>query len=79
MNILPLNYSGQSELNNNLHFLFRNNMDQLYQEFFRIWMPSENILNPAVNLHENDDNFIATIEVPGVYKDLDSRTKCNAT
>ena len=50
---------------------FRNEYNQMYRDFFKMWVPTLEDSHPAINLSENEDHLIATIELPGVeQKDI---------
>jgi HSP20 family protein len=50
---------------------FRNEYNKMYRDFFKMWVPALEEGHPAINLSENDDHLIATIELPGVeQKDI---------
>jgi HSP20 family protein len=43
----------------------------MYRDYFKMWVPTLEDSHPAINLSENEDHLIATIELPGVeQKDI---------
>lgn len=50
---------------------FRSEYNKMYRDFFKMWVPTLEDSHPAINLSENEDHLIATIELPGVeQKDI---------
>ena len=48
---------------------FRNGLDRLYSDFFKIWTPSDIASLPPVNLSEKSGTLIISLEIPGVAID----------
>ncbi len=50
----------------------RTNIDRIFDEFFRTgegWNEMDKSIVPAVNIEENDENFLITAELPGLSRD----------
>ena len=71
MAILPKNVFQKSFSNGHSLSSFSNEYSKIYRDLLKVWLPTDKNSNPAINLAENHDHFIATVELPGVeQKDI---------
>lgn len=68
MPLLPTDLPKNPFSNGDAFAHFRSDFDKFYRDLFKIWIPTNNHTLPAINLSEDDDHLIATIELPGVDK-----------
>lgn len=68
MALLPTDFARNSLTNGDAFAHFRQDFDKFYRDMFKIWMPAESHSQPAINLSEDSEHLIATIELPGVDK-----------
>ena len=65
---LPTDISKNSFSNGDALSYFRSEFDKFYEDLMKIWVPTNNHASPAINLSEDDEDLVATIELPGVNK-----------
>jgi HSP20 family protein len=68
MALLPTEFSKNPFSNGDAFSHFRSDFDKFYRDLFKIWMPTDNHSQPAINLSEDDEHLVATVELPGVEK-----------
>ena len=66
MALLPKDFLTNPQGNGHSLTSFRSEYNKMYRDFFKMWMPDLENGHPAINLSENEDHLIATIELPGV-------------
>lgn len=71
MAILPKDFLQNSLSNGHSLSSLSNEYSKIYRDFFKMWIPTAENGNPVINLAENHDHLIATVELPGVdQKDI---------